>query len=121
MAHTIGPHDARILRVDYFGDVDYRERCETVTAAALVMSRDGFTRLLVDFTRATVLEEHDGSRADFIANVITAPWPDHTRIAPLNASRFAMQGSRLAGTSRGLLVQGFDSEEHAVAWLLATE
>ena len=121
MGHTIGPHDERILRVTYFGKVGYRERCEALTAAAHLMTRDGYTRLLVDFTAADVHEEHDGSRADYIASVITAPWPERTRIAPLNAPTFAVQGGRIAGTSRGLRVEGFDSEDHAVAWLVETE
>ena len=120
MAHKIGPHDARILRVDYFGEVGYRERCVALTDAAGVMSRDGYTRLLVDFTHANVHEEHNGSRADYIASVITAPWPDRSRIAPLNAPPFAVQGGRIAGTSRGLLVKGFDVEDLAIAWLVST-
>jgi hypothetical protein len=120
MAHRIGPHDALILRVDYFGDISYRERCAALADAAGVMVRDGYTRLLVDFTHANVHEEHDGSRADYIASVITAPWPDRTRIAPVNAPAFAVQGGRIAGTSRGLLVEGFDSEERAIEWLVST-
>lgn len=120
MGHRIGPHDARILRVDYFGNVGHHERAEAVVAAAHRMARDGINRLLVDFTAATVVEEHDGSRADFLARAIMAPWPASTRIAPLNAPPFALQGSLIAGTSRGLLVRGFESEEAAVAWLATT-
>lgn len=121
MGHRIEPHDARILRVAYFGRVGYRERCEAVAEAAARMAREGITRLIVDFGAAEVHDDNDGSRADFIASVITAPWPDHTRVAPLNGPPFAAQGGRIAGTSRGLQVRAFDSEEHAVAWLVATD
>ena len=120
MGYTIAARDELILRVVYEGEVGYRERCEALASAAGVMARDGFTRLLVDFTAAHVHEANDGSRADFIAAVITAPWPEHTRIAPLNAPAFALQGGRIAGTSRGLQVEGFDDEGQAVAWLVGT-
>lgn len=117
MGYRVEPHDERVLRVVYSGDVGYRERSAALHAAAERMAREGYSRLLVDFSFASVYDEGDGSRADFIAAVIMAPWPPETRIAPLNAPRVASEGSRIAGTSRGLRVRHFESETAAIEWL----
>lgn len=120
MGHTIAPHNDLVMRVTYSGAIGYRERCETLVAAAQMMARLGYTRLLVDFTRATVFDEGHGSSADYIAKVISAPWPKRSRIAPLNAPLFAVQAGRIAGSVVGLVVESFDSEQLALDWLSAT-
>ncbi|KGQ19420.1 hypothetical protein LF41_3073 [Lysobacter dokdonensis DS-58] len=107
-----------MVRVTYFGEVGFGERTEAIQSAASLMAQAGCHQLLVDFSNARVFEEGQTARADYLARMIVAPWPDHTRIAPLNAPQSALFPGQIGGAVRGIEVRGFFVEREAIDWLV---
>jgi len=103
-----------IALVQYTGDVGYGERADAVIRSISEVSGLPSLRVLSDFSEARVYEESSASRADFIARVITAPWPQDSRVALVGLPDDAALPPKLAAAVRTLT---FNDQRSAIRWL----
>ena len=110
--------DSDTLLLEYRGLVGYAERTQAVPVAAAWAGNRRVKHILIDFTRAVVIEESAAQHADFLAAAITAWRFQGVCVAFVGiARRFALPGE-LACRMRHNSARVFRTRDEALVWFL---
>ena len=117
MGFNIAVCEGPILEVRYSGPVTYAERLEALVTAGPMLGAHAITRVLVDFSAATLQDHDQPARVDFVAKAINLPSLDGCRVALLCLPAGFAEPTLTAGFVRGMSIRRFDARSDAVTWL----
>ena len=120
MGFNITVCEGPMLVVQYSGPVTYAERLEALLQAAPMLGAHSITRILVDFSIATLQDHDQTARVDFVAKAINLPSLDGCRVALLCLPAGFAEPTLTAGFVRGMSIRRFEDRGEAVDWLRGT-
>ncbi|KGQ18571.1 hypothetical protein LF41_597 [Lysobacter dokdonensis DS-58] len=112
--------DTDIIELRYAGEIDFAARIAALDDLEHRYQRDGFRRVLVNYTSAWPAEEQPGMAARFLDKLTALQFPRGARIAFLNQPDAHMAASEPVAAGFGYRMRKFRERTEAIAWLLET-
>lgn len=108
----------RLITCRFFGRVCIEERCGAIDAVLAQIDATGFTRILVDFTHATLAIEDVGELNRLARRLAQDPTLARCRIAYLKPDTMRWDPAvDMHAHGRGFHAERFSRREGALAWL----
>lgn len=108
----------RLITCRFFGRVCIEERCGAIDAVLAQIDATGFTRILVDFTHATLAIEDVGELNRLARRLAQDPTLARCRIAYLKPDTMRWDPAvDMLAHGRGFHAERFSRREGALAWL----
>ena len=118
MHHVRIDSTTRVITCVFTGRVCVEERCDAIDATLAQVDATGFTRLLVDFTDATVAVEDVAQLNRLARRLANDPTLARCRIAYLRSPDSQWDPAvEMLAHGRGYHAERFAQRERALAWL----
>ena len=108
-----------IIELRYAGEIDHAARITALDDLEDRYHREGFKRLLVNYTSAWPANEPPSKAVAFLDKLTALSFPRGARIAFLNSPEVHTAASEPVAAGFGYRMRKFRERPDAIAWLLA--